>query len=128
MVSIRSARSARLVSSSPPAGPPRLLYVLIVIMSAPRSSGFGQTRPANIPHACAASNSTAAPTVSAIARTSATGCGNRLRLAPIVINFGRTLFGEFSEAVEIDGEPTSVDRALVDVEPVQPSRSSLVGE
>src|SRR5690242_1840687 len=116
---MRAARSASSVRTRPPGGPPRLLYVLIVMTSAPSASGFGHTPPAMRPHTCAASKSTRAPTRSAIARIAATGCGSRLRLPPIVISLGRTRSAIAAKPVEIGGVTLGVDRHLVDVEAEQ---------
>jgi hypothetical protein len=43
-----------------------------------------------MPHWCAASNISAAPTSSAMARAARTGCGQRLSDPPSVMIFGRT--------------------------------------
>src|SRR3546814_4923690 len=51
----------------------------MVIMCAPSASGLAQAPPAMMPHWWAASNSSLAPTASAISRTAATGCGKRFR-------------------------------------------------
>ena len=72
--------------------------MLIDIRCAPWSSGFGHAPPAIIPHTCAASKSTLAPTESAISRTAATGCGVRLRLPPMVISFGRIAWASSASA------------------------------
>ena len=74
-----------------------------------REDGLGQASPAIIPHRCAASNSTFAPTSSAISRIVDTGCGVRLRLPPMVINCGGPSFNLSPEFLLNEVRPRFLD-------------------
>ena len=79
-----------------------------------------------MPHRCAASNSTIAPTSSAIARISRTGCGKRLRLLPIVISFGRSDPRQLGRASDVDRVAIGIDRRRSDLKTIEPGAAGQV--
>ena len=100
--------------------------MLIVIMSAPRSSGFGPDAAGDHAACVGGVEQHRSTDLSAMATDLGDRMRIRLRLAPIVISLGRTGQCQLGQRVDVDCVPVAVDRALVDGQSVQPGGTGAV--